>query len=208
MPLADRIADIVLDLPFPPADELWESGGENIGSDPARPEDSSPVSRMAGGTTLSLGKALVGIGDFLHIPALSRLGANWMARALTWAPRLSEKMLGAQEAALRALLREFREGDRERALRRALPLTGDEARGGVPAGNARLPFHNIRYSLQKILGGRRGLSASGLPPLTCAVSWSANTGAKRSWQHKTETTDGLPLSMPNSWGTIAWRPKC
>ncbi|HEV2950089.1 MAG TPA: hypothetical protein VGX70_22110 [Gemmataceae bacterium] len=156
MPLADRIVDMVLDLPFPPADELLESGGEDIGSDPARPEDSSPVSRMAGGTTLSLGKALVGIGDFLHIPALSRLGANWMARALTWAPRLSEKMLGAQEAALRALLREFREGDRERALRRALPLTGDEARGGVPAGNARLPFHNIRYSLQKILGGRNG----------------------------------------------------
>jgi tetratricopeptide (TPR) repeat protein len=156
MPLSDRITEIELDLPLPPADELLESGGEDIGTDSARPEDSSPISKMAGNMTLGLGKALVGIGDLLHVRALSRLGANLIGGSLTWAPRLSEKLLGAQEAALRALLREFREGDSERALRRALPLTGHEARGGVPATNAQLPFHNLMYSLQKILGGRPG----------------------------------------------------
>jgi tetratricopeptide (TPR) repeat protein len=156
MPLAERIVEIELDLPFPHADELLESGAEDIGSEPARPEDSSPLSKAAGGMTLGLGRALVRIGDFLHIQALSKLGANWMGKALTWAPRLSEKLIGAQEAALRALLREFREGDSERALRRALPLTGNEARGGVTATNAYLPFQNIRYSLQKLLGSNKG----------------------------------------------------
>jgi hypothetical protein len=150
--LADRISEIGLDLLIPPADELLRSGGEDIGTEPSRPEDSSPFSRTVGGATLGLGKALVRVGDFLHIQAISRLGANWMGKALTMAPRLSEKLLGAQEAALRALLREFREGNSERALRRALPLTGHEGRGGVQAGNAWLPFRNLRYSLQKILG--------------------------------------------------------
>ena len=65
---------------------------------------------------------MVRLGQMLGIQGLSGLGVGWIGKALSLAPRLSEDLLGRQAAALRDLLREFREGDLERALRRALPL--------------------------------------------------------------------------------------
>ena len=85
---------------------------------------------------------------------------SWMQAGLNLAPRLAESVLGKQEASLRELLRAFECGDIERALRRALPLGGDD-RGATPHTGARLPLHNLLYSLRNILGddssGRGGL---------------------------------------------------
>ena len=53
-------------------------------------------------------------------------------------------MLGRQEGALRELLRQFREGDVERALRHALPLGGDGGRGGHALGRRQAPRRSTR----------------------------------------------------------------
>src|SRR5262249_50198220 len=63
---------------------------------------------------------------------------------------------GRQEAALRALLRDFREGNLDRALRRALPFGETGERGGVPSSGAHLPENNLAYSLTDILGSGGG----------------------------------------------------
>ena len=92
----------------------------------------------------------------LGIKALADLGAKWINRAVERVPRLTEAMLGKQEGSLRELLRQFREGDVERALRHALPLGGDGGRGGLPSADGKLPTVDPTYSLQSLLGSGRG----------------------------------------------------
>jgi tetratricopeptide (TPR) repeat protein len=99
---------------------------------------------------------LLGLGKALHIDALARIGAEWIGKGLNLAPALSKSILGAQETALRALLREFREGDLEKALRRALPFDDRVPRGSGASSNFNLPTHNTRYSLSNILAGSSG----------------------------------------------------
>ena len=98
----------------------------------------------------------MGLGAILGIKALADLGADWISRAAGGLPRLTEAMLGKQEGALRELLRQFREGDVEQALRRALPLGGTGERGGMPSADGKLPNVDPTYSLQSILGSGRG----------------------------------------------------
>lgn len=150
--LADRIESIMLDLPQPPPEEILQAGAGDIGSDAPRPPGSSWPAQAAGRALAGLGQGLVGLGKALHLEGLARVGAQFMQRALEMAPRLSESILGRQEAALRELLRKFREGNLEDALRRALPLGGPDGRGNVAAGDAQLPFHNLLYSLSSLLG--------------------------------------------------------
>jgi hypothetical protein len=152
-PLADRLAEITLEQPEPPSEVILEMGGEGIGTDDPRPEESGAPAQVLGNAAYGLGKALAWLGTQLHLRGLARAGANLMNSAMNLAPRLSESLLGRQEASLRDLLREFRQGNIERALRRALPLGDDTARGAVPAQNSRLPINNILYSLQELLGG-------------------------------------------------------
>jgi tetratricopeptide (TPR) repeat protein len=154
-PLADRLSEITLEQPEPPPEVILEMGGEGIGTDDPRPEESGAPARALGNTAYGLGKALAWLGTQLHLRGLARAGANLMNQAMNLAPRLSEALLGQQEASLRDLLREFREGNIERALRRALPLGGDTARGAAPAQTGHLPINNILYSLQDLLGGDR-----------------------------------------------------
>src|SRR6266849_1966183 len=71
-------------------------------------------------------------------------------------PSLSEKLMVDQEAMLRELLRQFRAGNIEDALKRALPLDADPARGSAFAQNASLPTHNLFYSLVNLLAGSGG----------------------------------------------------
>src|SRR5205085_1512576 len=47
-------------------------------------------------------------------------------------------------------------GDLDQALRRALPISGEESRGSRAAMDADLPVQNIRYSLDSLLADRRG----------------------------------------------------
>jgi hypothetical protein len=107
---------------------------------------------LAGGAQAKLGQGLVWLGDKLGWRRLAAMGAAMAASGMRMAPRLSEELLGRQEAALRELLRQFREGNTDQALRRALPLGDPAARGGRMAGDASLPFHNLLYRLGELLG--------------------------------------------------------
>src|SRR5205823_2178458 len=103
-----------------------------VGTEPPRPDDSKAASRVLGRATLGAGRGMIWLGRKLGLPSLTGLGAGWVGAAMRVAPRLSEAVLGRQAAALRALLREFREGNTDRALRRALPLGGPDLRQAPP----------------------------------------------------------------------------
>jgi tetratricopeptide (TPR) repeat protein len=147
------LREVAVALPFEstPDEVLDDESTEDIGSEEPRPEASGPAAGLAGKAGMLFGKALVGLGKMLHWRGLAALGARLIQSAVSHVPRLGEKLLGLQEAALRELLREFREGNTERALRRALPLGEASSRGVGTAGGARLPWQNIKYSLPKLL---------------------------------------------------------
>jgi hypothetical protein len=150
---AERLREIRLDLPPESPEAILEEGAGDIGTEAPRPGASGGIARAVGGAAMGLGRALHWLGNALHLRGLASLGAGLIDGALALAPRLSESLLGRQEAALRELLRHFREGKLEQALRRALPI-GEPGRGSTAASNADLPFHNLRYSLDSLLGNR------------------------------------------------------
>jgi tetratricopeptide (TPR) repeat protein len=154
--LAERLTEIVLDRPDPPPDAVIEAGGEGIGTEAPRPPASGLPARVLGSAAYGLGKGMAWLGQALHMGWLARAGARSMAAALSMVPRLSESLLGRQDAALRELLKDFQAGEVERALRRALPIGGDLPRGAVPGASDQLPTHATHYSLANILGGGSG----------------------------------------------------
>ncbi len=133
---------------------MLDPGNEDVGSESARPAGSGPAASLAGRAALGAGKAMIRLGDALGIHGLAALGARLIRGAVGLAPRLTEAILDRQAAALRELLREFREGDPDRALRRALPM-GEPGgpRGGTPSASDRLPTNDLAYRLSKLLGG-------------------------------------------------------
>jgi hypothetical protein len=155
-PLAERITRLTLEGPEQTPEERLEPGGGGIGTEEPQVDPSGLSASSLGSMAVGLGRALVALGQALHIGALARAGANWIGKGLSMAPSLSKSILGAQEAALRALLREFREGNIDKALRRALPFDDKVTRGSGFAGNASLPFNNILYNLRNILAGSSG----------------------------------------------------
>src|SRR5207249_9833984 len=134
--LAERIQIITLELPPENPDELLAADGDDLASDSPRPEETGPVQQALGQAMLGAGEALHGLGNLLGLRGLAAVGANWIGKALSMAPRLSETLLGKQEAALRELLRRFREGKLEDALRHALPLGGAGDRGGYASSGS------------------------------------------------------------------------
>jgi tetratricopeptide (TPR) repeat protein len=151
-PLPDRIREILLERPQDTPDAVLDAGGAGIGSEAPQPPDAAPGQTLLGRARLAAGQALVNLGNALGLRRLAELGAGLIGSALARVPRLSEAVLGRQEAALRELLREFREGNLERALRRALPFGADADRGGRPSPGHQLPVHGARYSLADLLG--------------------------------------------------------
>ncbi|HEV3146365.1 MAG TPA: hypothetical protein VGZ47_20930 [Gemmataceae bacterium] len=150
--IAEQLRSVLLELPPQPPEAIVDEGGEGIGTEDPRPEDSSLGDKIAGRAQFGLGQALRRLGQALNWQGLKNMGERWMESAMEMVPRLSESVLGSQEAALRELLRRFREGDIEGALKRALPL-GEPGGRGSAADNAILPTHNLNYSLGNILGG-------------------------------------------------------
>jgi tetratricopeptide (TPR) repeat protein len=150
-PLAERLTAIDLDVPGDSPEEVLQAGGEGIGTEEPRPADTGAARRMVGKAAFQAGKGLSWLGKALGLGGLAAAGARWMADALKKAPRLSEAVLGRHEASLRELLKDFREGNVERALRRALPLGGND-RGAAPYAGSRLPTNDTRYSLHNLLG--------------------------------------------------------
>jgi tetratricopeptide (TPR) repeat protein len=158
-PRPGRLREILLDLPEESPDAVLDSGGEAIGEEAPRPPAAGPGATAAGKAAAGAGRGLMWLGNALGWKGLAQAGAGLFAWAAALAPRLTEEILGRQEAALRELLRRFRAGDIEAALRRALPLGGSADRGGAPAGDARLPVHNPFYCLADLLGSRGGPAA-------------------------------------------------
>jgi hypothetical protein len=149
---AERIVSIRLELPLPPPEALLDAGAGDIGSEEPRPSAGGMLDSIAANVQSRVGRSLMGLGGLPGLGFLARWGARMVGRAMERVPRLSESLLGKQEAALRELLRLFRAGKLDDALKRALPLGGPAERGGSAAGDARLPLHNLFYSLANILG--------------------------------------------------------
>src|SRR5262249_15016638 len=133
-----------------------EQGEGEIGSEDPELPDANLPSRVAGKTLFEMGKGFAWLGKNLKLPGMAGLGASFVGGAMWFFPPLSEQLLGKQEAMLRNLLRQFRAGNIEAALRRALPLGSNPGRGSMPAQDARLPRHTLLYSLANLLGGRGG----------------------------------------------------
>lgn len=149
-PLPESLSEITLDLPFATPEAVLEASGGDIGTEAPLPPESGAPARVAGGVAFGVGRGLAWLGQALGLPGLARAGARLMGGALSLAPRLSAALLGRQAASLRELLRMFRAGDIERALRRAVAIGGD-GRGDAPASGSRLPWHSGRYSLGDLL---------------------------------------------------------
>lgn len=141
-------------------DLIIEQGGAGIGTDDPSLESGDLPSQLAGNTLYQLGKSIAWLGQKMNSPSLAGLGAKLLDGALSLHPSLSEKLMGAQEAMLRELLKQFREGNIEQALKHALPLGADPSRGMTVAPNAKLPTHNLYYSLVNLLGTGGGGPAS------------------------------------------------
>lgn len=154
--LAEAVVEIGMDLPPPNADELLDEAGDDIGTELPEPGPAGPGRRALGGMLYGVGKSFAWLGTKLGLRGLAGAGAALMNQAFAFAPRLSEKLMGKQEAMLRELLRDFREGNIDKALRRALPLGGDLQRGSGLAGDAAWPRHRLFYSLKDLLANRRG----------------------------------------------------
>jgi tetratricopeptide (TPR) repeat protein len=162
--LAAQLTEITIELP-PRVEELLEPGNPATGGEPiegpggadsqAARDHGAEVAGLSATlfeqARLGAGRALMSLGQFLHLKGLASTGANWIQKAVEEAPHLVQRLLGDREASLRALLRMFREGRLEQALRRAVNFAEPGERAPTtPYG--RLPFNWLGYSLENILG--------------------------------------------------------
>jgi hypothetical protein len=157
-----ELTAIVLDLP-PEAEMVL---GEGIGEGTPIPPEAGPVAGAAGGILSGLGRGLDKLGQWLDSEKLRNLAAGMLRKAMEVAPALTEKLLGKHEAALRELLRRFRDGDLDDALRHAVPLGGEPGRGSTIDGDPRLVRREFRWSSADIRspagGGSMWLSSDEL----------------------------------------------
>ena len=153
---ADELHGIQLPPVPPDAGDLPEAEGEPIGGEDPRPADSSPASKFVGKINHSLGSALAGLGKLAGSEGLAKLGENLQAKGREMAPRLTEGILGKQEAALQNLLDKFKKGNLDEALRQAIPFSNQPGRGSRVHTGTRLPFNNLLFSLGSLFGGSGG----------------------------------------------------
>jgi hypothetical protein len=146
----DRVREVRLDLPET-LEQVLTSASPDIAVEESRPARTGPMTTASGRAQAWLGRLLVWLGRLFSWRGLAERGANLVRTAVERVPRISEDLLGRQEAALRELLRQFQEGNPEAALRRALPLGSEGVRGGTPSRDANLPTHHLRYSLAELL---------------------------------------------------------
>lgn len=99
------------------------------------------------------------LGQNLGVAGLARARAKLARRAVESVPRLSEKIIGQQEAALRELLRQLQSGDAEQALKRAPIAVADPNQQGRVSGDANLSERNIGYSFAELFRGSGAGSA-------------------------------------------------
>lgn len=137
--------------PLPGAGEGSPDGTRGVPEDARPPAGGSTLGRIGAGVALGFGQFLAWVGRSLAMPGLTKKGADMARRALEQVPRLTEKLLGEQEAALREVLRQLRSGDIERALRHApVAVPGPNAPSRVGA-DANLGTRDPRYSLRDLI---------------------------------------------------------
>ncbi len=156
--IADRLTQIALELPSGPPETLYDSfkqsvrGGEgqtdgcatasasSAGESAATPRAGQSPVLQAGGELSGLGTVIQGLRAFFAQAGQSVAGLKEKAQ-WDWVDH---------SALLRKLVREFREGDPERALRRAIPITtpGDRTQS---ARATQLPWSRAIYSLGELL---------------------------------------------------------
>jgi|GEM_PF-4952894 len=150
-PLAETLHETLLALPKEPDPWMEPRGGV-----PDVPEETSTSRRWlaetANRTREEFGRFLMGIGRKLGSAFMTAFGQARMIRSLRQG-QITPALLNRHEALLESLLREFREGNRERALKKAIPI-GDEpsSRPPVFANIFRLASHAFRYSLDSLTG--------------------------------------------------------
>src|SRR5262245_53131884 len=115
--LAERIEQFLIEEPPLAPDDLLAAGGPEASADAPQAPDKSLPSKALGRTALGLGKSLAWLGQKFGLKGLQRAGAKLIGAAMGLAPKLAEQILGQQDASLRELLRRFREGNIEDALR-------------------------------------------------------------------------------------------
>lgn len=147
---APRIVEILFEFPDSP-DQVFGPAGQEIGIEEPLAGRPAGTADAASKARFGMGMSLARIGKSLNLQGLARLGFGLIQSALEAAPQLGESILGRQESALRDLLRMFREGAIDEALRRALPLGQGNERGAGISGATDLPNHDIRYSLSSLL---------------------------------------------------------
>jgi hypothetical protein len=136
------------------------SAGKGVAERPPAPPEPSAglLGRAGAAAAFGVGRALVWLGSLPGMSSVGRAGAGMVARAVQAMPSLASAFLEKQELALRELLRRFREGDVEEALKRAIPMGGAD-RPDAPTGPAEvytgteLPRQDPGWSLRKALGG-------------------------------------------------------
>lgn len=158
-PRASEISQFIYDRPQDDAEQLLNQGGQGISEQEPAPDDTGVGKSMLGRAEFAAGKALAGLGKLFGSAGMQKAGGSLMGKGINNDPARLQGLLGKQEAALRDLLRRFREGNVDEALRRALPLGDDAGRGARASTSASLPFHNLIYSLGNLLGsGSSGAS--------------------------------------------------
>jgi len=132
------------------AEPLPGTGG--VPEDARPPASGSTLSNLTANAKLAAGTFLTWLGKQLGASGLARLGGDLARKALEAVPRLSEKVLGEQEAALREVLRQLQSGDIEKGLRRAPIAVGDPDQPAKVGTNAHLGNRDPRYSLRDLIG--------------------------------------------------------
>jgi hypothetical protein len=172
--LADDLLELTSTAAPPAADAILEQGRSDIGTESHAPPNPSGLGAKLGGrAAYAAGKSLAWLGTKLGLGGLARAGAGLLQRALELIPALSERLMDAQEAALRNLLRDFRAGKIEQALRRALPLNASPSKPFTPSTSAQLPHHSLLYSLRNLLAGRQDPGALWVTPDDLLLSLQA-----------------------------------
>lgn len=155
--LGDGAPDGAAPMPGP-----GEGAGEGNPNDLRPAESGSPIMRAAAGVGLAAAGFLAWLGKQLGAEGLARMGGDLARRMLEYVPRLSDRVLGEQEAALRDVLRELQTGDVEKGLRYAPPAFADPDRPARVGTDARLSTRDPRYSLRDLIGTGGGVATAWL----------------------------------------------
>lgn len=142
-----------------PPEAIIESGAPEPSDQPLeelRPPSAPFLTRLKEGMRMRAGKMLTSLGGLFKMPSLAKRGAQMIQKAVDKVPRLTEKIMDKQEAALRELLDRFRKGDVDNALRQAPIAVGDSSLPGRVDTSSSLGTFNPFYSLASLLGGAGG----------------------------------------------------